>query len=284
MHSAIYRSHDLVFLAALLSMAAVGCQSTPNEGGSERMMPAARIPFQPYTRQVPIRTGEGNYPNLFSGSSYAVWGDVAMASSTASVSEAPVSEKGGGEPVEEQIVMASKESGEAVSDADKPEGSDAADTMKLAAPSTHGRPTVIHCYLESQFPDMSIAYDAVGLRGIQFHLKLPDGSELLPIQKNLDPNLVEEPVGALRRYGRKVALYFPSRPLIVDNPAVKPDSRGIRLVLAGHGSEFYFEWPAMPDTNATAKKPGLEKDALKLTRAAYKDVKGRLKRLSHELD
>ena len=145
-------------------------------------------------------------------------------------------------------------------------------------------PLEVTCYLESQFRDMSIAYDAVGLRGVQFYLELPDGTEVLPVQKSLDSELKEEPVGALRRFGRKLTLFFPSRTIMVDNPAVTAGARGVRLVLQGHSSTFYFEWKAAPDTRATAKPPRWDEDALRLTKTISQDAFRRAKRISHEFD
>lgn len=275
-----------------------GCQTTRDDGSDKRLVPAARIPFQPYVKKVHVQTGEGPYPNLFTGTSYAVWGTegsgLAMrADGTPQHTDETVPESKPdvveGQDIREkgEATVADKNSDDVAATEDAMMANDADGPMiKLAMndASAPAGPIVITCYLESQFPDMSIAYDAVGLRGIQFHLQLPDGSELLPVQKSLDGELEEAPVGALRRFGRKLTLYFPGQAILVDNPAVSPAGPGVRLVLTGFDSHFYFEWPATPDTTATTKTPRWDEDALRLTRAAYRDVSERVKRFSHEVD
>jgi len=264
------RRYALQFTSAVFAcLVAVGCQTTGGDDEGRRMMPAPRIPFQPYSSQVSVRASEGRYPNLFTGASHAVW-----------------------ENAQQDAAMMSKEtaSAEARMEAKDDGGADAAAAeerarkdaqMRRAAPTG---PIEITCYLESQFPDMSVAYDVVGLRGLQFHLELPDGREVLPIQKSLDPKLSETPVGALRRYGRNVRLYFPGQVIMVDNPAVSGVGKGVRLVLEGHESQFYFEWPARPDATASAKKPLPTKEVLAFSRRAYQGVASRAKRISHEFD
>lgn len=255
-------------LTVLVSIVAVGCQTTGGDEEGRRMMPAPRIPFQPYMAQVAVRASEGRYPNLFTGASHAVWEnarrDAAMMSKETASTEAKMEAKDG-----EEGARASD--GRAEDDAQ----------MRASRPTG---PIEITCYLESQFPDMSVAYDVVGLRGLEFHLELPDGRQLLPIQKTLDPNLSETPVGALRRYGRSVHLYFPGQTIMVDNPAVSGPGTGVRLVLEGHESQFYFEWPARPDSTASTKKPLPTREVMAFSRRAYQGVASRAKRISHEFD
>ncbi|MCF6284476.1 MAG: hypothetical protein L3K26_04740 [Candidatus Hydrogenedentes bacterium] len=275
-------------LAALFCVAALlvitGCRTTPKSGDSSGLVPASRIVFQPYVRQVAVQAGEGRYPGLFSGASYAIWGDSAAmtAEATPTVEEASGGASEGSMSKNEGITEVSEGS------TAKAEGSSKSPDESMTTEATNvprpGQPILVTCFLESQFSDMSIAYDAVGLRGVSIFLELPDGTQVLPAQKVLDSNLKEAQVGALRRFRRKITLFFPSRAIIVDNPAVTPTSRGVRLVLEAHETQFYFEWPARPDTRPTAKKPGPEKQALKATKAAYREFSSRAKRLSHELD
>ncbi len=255
-------------LMVLATLVAVGCQTTPKSDEGRRMMPPPRIPFQPYSVQASVRVAEGRYPNLFTGTSHAVWEnalpDAAMMSKETATTEAKM------EAIEQGEDPAAAET-KALEDA----------RMRAATPSG---PIEITCYLESQFPDMSVAYDVVGLRGLEFHLELPDGRQLMPIQKTLDPELSETPVGALRRYGRKVRLYFPAQVIVVDNPAVSGPGKGVRLVLEGHESQFYFEWPARPDVRASAKKPLPTREVMAFSRRAYQGVARRAKNISHEFD
>ncbi len=269
----------MLALLVVILVNLTGCKTTSNGEDTGKLVPAARIPFQPHVRQVSVQAGEGRYPNLFTGGSSATWGSMAMSESTMGAQDASDME------ATEAKMMES--SGDAITKDGKTDkkGEMAPEAkMAMAGSGGPGQPLVIECYLESEFPDMSIAYDAVGLRGIQFHLELPDGGEVLPVQKTLDSNLVEVPVGALRRYGRKVTLYFPSRVIMVNNPAVTPGPSGIRLVLSGHESLFYFEWPARPDTTASEKPVRWDAHALKASQSAYRGVSTGVKRISHEFD
>jgi len=292
-------------LCAMLPGTLTGCQTTGRDRDETRLLPAARIPFTPYMARVPLQAGDGPYPNLFTGASYAVWGGNAAGATAMGIPAAPGPPSGESE-MDADPRLAVTEALPAENGTGGPNGDAKAameDSLEEIAPdetggvggappaqlamntyAMSGGPVVVACYLESQFSDMSIAYDAVGLRGIQFHLQLPDGTEVLPVQKVLDGELTEEPVGALRRYGRKLTLYFPGRVILVDNPAVTPAAQGVRLVLEGHGTRFYFEWPARPETAATVKPPRWDQDALRQARSAYRDVSARAKRLSHEFD
>lgn len=261
-----------------------GCQTTGRGDDPSKMVPAARIPFVPSVQKVSLQSGESRYPNLFTGASYAVWSGPdlqhAMMVAPAMEEQAMMEEK------MEEKAMTEAPSGEMVEGAEEAPEDVVPDKVKMmvAMNQAAGTPITITCYLESAFSDMSIAYDAVSLRGIQFHLEYPDGTQVLPVQKTLDSELSEEPMGALRRYGRKLTLHFPGRQILVDNPAVVSNPKGVRLVLNGHGSEFFFEWRPRPDTRATAKPARWDEDALRMTRAFAQDATARIKRIAHEFD
>ena len=53
---------------------------------------------------------------------------------------------------------------------------------------------VIECQLETQFGDMSVAYDAIRLRGIDVYLETPNGIKVRPIQVRPYGSVQEEPV------------------------------------------------------------------------------------------
>lgn len=258
---------------ALLGMLIVfpGCQTNGTEAEPYPKGPS-RIFFQPRVYEVPIQADAGSYPNLFTGASMAVWDPEAaraaeqrrmMARSAVAVDSAS--------PTASEDEMAL----EATMDADM-------EAVPARAVPRSG-PLEIVCTLESVFPDRSIAYDAVGLRGMDVFLELPDGSEVLPVQRTLDPNLSETPEGALRRYSRKLTLHFPSRNFMVENPAATPVAKGIRLVLTGLNSTFYFEWHAVPDT--TAKLEAREDYQVRETVSkGYRTVKNKAKDVSHTFD
>lgn len=280
-------------VAVLVTIVTVfsGCQTTSGQKDAGKLVPAPRIPFQPVMSKVPIQSGEGSYPNLFTTNSHAIWGNhasMAAMVSTPETLEAREEASPDAAAPDESNSGAMYETPASLEEAMEPVEAPATDSgeiqVALADESRPSGPLTIHCYLESQFSDMSIAYDAVGLRGIQFYLALPDGSRVLPVQKELDSELKEEPVGALKRFGRKVTLYFPSRAIMVDNPAVTPGATGVRLVLEGQGTEFYFEWRPAADTTATARPPRWDEDALRVTKSTYRKAVSTAKWISHEFD
>lgn len=102
----------------------------------------------------------------------------------------------------------------------------------------------IVCCLESAFSDSSIAYDVVGLRGMQVYLYTDDGRRIAPARTLIGQMLEEEPRGALKAFRRTNRLLFPLEGLTV--AAAPPDAppATLRLVFEGYDSVFYFEWAA----------------------------------------
>jgi len=100
----------------------------------------------------------------------------------------------------------------------------------------------IACHIASEFADTSIAYDVVGLRGVDVYLITPDGAQVRPIQIQRGTELIEEARGALRYFARTNRLLFPLRALELRVPPGGPPSA--RLVLEAHGAVYQFEWPA----------------------------------------
>ena len=77
-------------------------------------------------------------------------------------------------------------------------------------------------------------------------LLLPDGTKVPPLQRVIDGSVDEEQRGALTLFRRANVLVFPKTDLFTGAPTIPPASTSIRLVLEGHGSPFFFQWPAKP--------------------------------------
>lgn len=255
------RIHQLLIfsglLAALTSLSA--CQTTP-DSDSAAVQPEAQIPFTPRIARATIQAAESaRYPNLFTGASHADWGG-----------EQP--------PVGMPSVPAPAPSGEEAAP-----NLESVETPADPDYAVRASGLTITCRLESEFPDRSIAYDAVGLRGMEVFLLLPSGETIAPAQKLLHSDLEEVPVGALRRYGRKLTLFFSERQYLVENPAVNPAAEGVRLVVRGGGSEFFFHWPATPDF-ASVPEPRMDKQVVETTRNYFRTGREAVSRASHTLD
>ncbi len=108
---------------------------------------------------------------------------------------------------------------------------------------------VLRVELESVFADMSIAYDAVGLRGVQPYLLTPQQKRVQPTQIIVGEELSEEQRGALRSFKRSNYLLFPREAARILVPWTGSPLESMRLVLDGFDSVFYFEWrPTTPET------------------------------------
>ncbi len=252
-------------VAGLLAMLALlpfsGCQTTDSSDASA-IPPSAQIVFTPRVQRVVIQAGEGRYPNLFTTASYAVWGKVAVALPTV-----PPTPTADADAATEAVMDANLESVPPQPDVE----------------AARAGGLTIECHLESEFPDRSIAYDAVGLRGMTILLKLPDGRELQPAQKTLGSELEEVPIGALRRYGRKLTLYFSDSQFMVENPAVNPKAAGIQLRIVGLESLFLFDWPATPDFMAIPQ-PRPDQKAAQFVRKQLPAARSAVTRTSHTFD
>jgi len=106
-------------------------------------------------------------------------------------------------------------------------------------PGLAGRFHVIQLTLESTFADMSIAYDAVGLRGMQVYLMTRSGARIRPAQIIMSPNLSEEPQGALRVFRRSNYLIFPRDAVLVEAPVGSPE-QGVDIQLRVEGVSTVF--------------------------------------------
>lgn len=256
----------LVALGAILALLPfAGCQTT-NSADVEVVPSSAMIVFTPRVHRAVIQAGEGRYPNLFTTASYAVWGK----EMTSALPAAPL-------PAD-----APAASGDSATEAAMEVGLESVPTPPEVEAARAGGLRV-ECHLESEFPDRSIAYDAVGLRGMTIALRLPDGREVQPAQKTLGSELEEVPVGALRRYGRKLTLYFSEDQFMVENPAVNPKAAGIQLRIVGLESQFFFDWPATPDFLATPA-PRPDQKAARFVKKHLPEARSAVARTSHRFD
>lgn len=159
-------------------------------------------------------------------------------------------------------------------------GGSRADAMASALGKEY---VVIECRLESAFSDMSKAYEAVGMRGIDVVLLSPTGAKLRPVKKLIGEELEESAEGALRRFSRTNILVFDRGPLnatVSGNPQEPPEAR---LVLSGYGSTFYFAWHSLVPAPAAEKHPEFRTNMRK-ARARLEGVPEGFMRLSHRFD
>jgi len=246
-------------LGVVLALALAGCRTTSREMEPRKDTLEPQIPFQPATAVAPIRCIEGSYPDLFGRGSYAVW-------------------------VVPEVAAAKRE-------AQAEQGTSPIDPATEAeAAFIAGNFIVIECHIESAFADMQISYDAVRLLGIDAYLETPDGRKIRYLQRVPDAHVEEESVGALKRFRRVHLLIFPKSDVWTHASTLDPESPTVRLVLAGHGSVFAFEWPGLPpspdpehDAAWEAFKADLKTDA-RAVEVGFSDLFDRLTRLSHVFD
>lgn len=222
----------------MLVLLGAGCATTghtPEPEFTPVPPPPPQAAFSPAAATAGLRFAEGRYPNLFAPESFALWNG-----GTAQVSS-----------VEPQEGTAAAVAG----------------PIETTPPAAMGGQLMIECRIESEFPDISIAYDVAGLRGCNAYLELPDGSRILPAQKVIGRELGETPVGALRRYARTNRLYFP---VSGDGILVPVGTPSLRLVLQGHDSTFFFEWPNVPPPPDYRPPLGQREGTQKLKRGWHK--------------
>lgn len=226
-----------VILAVAAALLAGGC-STISGGGLGK---APMTPFRPAVATVPVQWVEGNYPNLFDSASQATW----------PMPPAPI------EPTPEPPAEPAAQPADAAAEpAPEPPAPAPVPTMYLD----------IECRLASLFADSSIAYDVVGLRGVDIYLLTPDGAQVRPVQVQRGQELTEEPRGALRFFARTNHLVFPLNTTNLAVPAGAPVS--VRLMIEGYGSAYQFEWPAYvaPGTPPPPKPLPVKETARKVWR------------------
>lgn len=237
-----------VLLALLLCVLLVSCQ-TPTKPEAPPP-PKAHELFEPGWAVSPIQMGKGKYPDLLGGASRGVW------------VSGPVSEM--------------KRAAAGVVDMAPPHLDEDARALTDAF-------IVIECHLVSEFGDMSVAYDAVRMRGLDVYLETPDGARIRPIQSRSFGAVKEEPAGALKRFNLTTVVIFPRQDLIAGMPSISSAAPSARLVLEGHDSTFFFEWGALPAGQEGLRAPTQE-EALYITELGYYELYTGIRRLAHMVD
>lgn len=219
------------------------CQTTGKTEEPGTIRAGAPIPFYPVSPESSLQWSEGRYPDLYHNESRAF-----LDTSSLILPEPAPADSGGAGAV--------------------PAG---------PPPGT----VQIQCKLVSKFADMSIAYDVVGLRGVQTYLLTPSGSRVQPLQTTVGTDLIESNEGALKRFTRVNILVFPAAALIAQVPQPGQAGPPMRLVLEGHGSVFHFDWaPRQPMAmEVTSDQSSGDRFREKSRRATSK-----LKKWSHTFD
>lgn len=238
-----------VLMAALLCILVSACQ-TPKKS-EPPPPPQAHVRFEPAWAVSPIQLAEGRHPDLYSGECRGVWdnGEVAAMKRLAS----------------------------------PPAGNLAPPHIDEDAQALSEAYIVIECHLVSEFADMSVAQDVVRLRGMELYLEAPDGTRIPPIQQQSFGSVDEEQVGALKRFRLTTVAIFPRDNVVVGMPALSATAPGVRLVLEGHDSKFYFEWAARAP-GETQLRPPTPEEALYITKLGYYELYGSIRRLAHIFD
>ena len=142
---------------------------------------------------------------------------------------------------------------------------------------------VIECQLETQFADMSVAYDAIRLRGIDVYLETPGGLKVRPVQMRPFGTIKEEPVQALKRFSRTTVMIFPRQDLGAGLPVIGADAPSVKLVLDGHDSKYFFEWPGVPAGQTCPRVPTPEEMKF-IGQLGYYELFTEVRRLAHIFD
>lgn len=240
------------FLTAVLLLTA--CKSTPDKPEPDKTEKPDSLSFEPATFQSPVHHLEGEYPDLISPESFAVL----VAAEVADVKRAEEEEAG------------------AVVDP----------FLTSVASYVTEHYFVFECHLVSMFRDTSIAYDTVGLRGIEAYIEAADGQRIPPIQRILGSSAGEEQVEALRKFSRTNILVFPKTDTALGRPTLAPGQTELRLVLEGASSSFYFAWPAAPDAAQPGEggKLSTAKEAAKMIKTGFSEIFSKLRVLSENFN
>ena len=242
----IYRLLGTGLVVLLLT---AGCRTGREVDMTKPLQEGKMVDFVPVNNLAQLKLDTGAYANLYTADSQAFWvNPPSMA----------------GEPVLQQG-----------------DGANATSTAQRLGQNPNLY--VFECHLASLFPDMSIAYDVVGLRGIYVYLLLPDGQRVPPAQTVVGGELEEEAQDALRRFGRHNVLIFPRVPVRVSMPGQGDPAGTVRLVFEGFESTYYFEWyPYLPP--AAGQPVMMREKTVKGTKSLYQGTKEKVKAVSHTLD
>lgn len=143
---------------------------------------------------------------------------------------------------------------------------------------------VIQLTLESNFADMSIAYDAVGLRGMQTYLLTRSGVRIAPAQIVMSPNLTETPQGALRVFRRNNYLLFPKEAVVVEAPVGSP-GQGVQIQLRVEGLSSIFAATFAGRMPGVAYEPTFsDREGVQKIKSGTRATKDKLQEWSHTFD
>lgn len=216
------------------------------------MLPPVANAFTPAQPLARVAAGEARYANLFAPESYAVW-------------------------VGPEVTAAKRAAAEEAGEAIDP-------SLEQVAQLVNDNYYVFECRLESVFADTSIAYDAVGLRGIDTFLITPSGYKIPPIQKIIGTPVDESQEGALRRFGRTNILVFAKRDVLTNAAALPGASPEARLVLQGHDSQYYFAWNNADASVPPPPEPSRFDRAYASAKSGFNHFYGQLRELAHVFD
>lgn len=231
-------------IIAIAAVALTGCKTTPEQ--EQRMADAGpTVEFHPAVYDTKLNFEGGRYSDIFTGESHALWVTKEVAA------------------VKWEAAM---DRGDEIS----------ADLQNEAVQITNGY-ILIECHLESVFGDMSVAYDAVGLRNVNIYLEMPNGNQVTPLQRVFHGSLEETPHGALRRFKRTIFLVFPKRDLFMQRPVFEQDIPSVKLVLSSVHGNYAFQWNAVvgeipPVTSAERKAAAI---------VDFEQFYGKLRTLAH---
>lgn len=241
-------------LAAVLVVVLTSCQTThsPDDLALSELPVTPPTPeeFAPAAFLAPLALAQGRYPTLLTPESYALW----LGPEMAALKRAHAVEQGETIP---PIVDA-------------------------AVNHINNNFLIIECCMSSAFADMSIGYDAVGLRGMSAYLLFPNGCKIEPVQIIRDSSVEETQVGAIKKFTRSNFVVFERRNIAAGHPTVAPDMRAVRLVLEGYGNSYYFEWASLT-APVTPLQPSVD-EKLKAVKCGFMNTYGRIVEFLHAFD
>lgn len=194
-----------------------GCQTTSkspdtsSEIPNEVSMPHDFIPANFISR---VKYEKGQYKNLFSPTTHALWVDK-------NISDVKLA-------YEQQQVADGEVDVDLIGDA--------------AWIAQHYM--IIECHIESTSPDASIAYDLSSLRNLTMYLQTSNGTHIYPLQHVIASPAEKEQQGTLKQFKRTNLLVFAKEDIISGAPTVPADVNQLRLYIEGFNTSFYFEWVA----------------------------------------
>jgi hypothetical protein len=238
-----------ITLAVAATLLVASCKTTPNESPDEVAAPAS-AEFVPLSAVVSIEQGQGQYPQLFSPDSFAVW----VTPEVTALKRREAAKEGTVEPW--------------------------LDDNARIVPSDY---IVLECHVNSAFGDQSVAYDAVALRGFDAYLEVPtaDGVRRVePAQTLVDPTLDEGQQGALKAFSRTNLLIFPRVDFLRGSTTVPSDASAVKLVLDGVQSQFTFTWASA----AGQPSEPLGEKAVQAAQLGFRELYSRLSQLAHMFD